>query len=73
MDLKLNRIYIGRKSLRKEAKKVYDWCNANDTLLMKLRLAGWYGKGFKIWQNHDTARFGSQNILSKFKLLLTIF
>ena len=44
-----DRIYIGRESTRREIKKISDWIRANDSTLMRLRLAAWYGKGFKTW------------------------
>jgi hypothetical protein len=61
-----NRIYLSRKSLRTETRKVFDVLRSNDSLLMRLRLASWYGKGFKVLHNQDTAKFGQDTILKKF-------
>jgi hypothetical protein len=61
-----NRIYLSRKSLRTEVRKVFDVLRSNDSLLMRLRLASWYGKGFKVLHNQDTAKFGQDTILKKF-------
>ena len=56
------RMYIGHKSTRLELLKIHDFVNANDSVLMKLKLVCNYSKGFRIWYNQDTARF-SLNIM----------
>jgi len=66
MGVNINRIYIGRKSPRVELFKIHNWIRANDSVLMRLRLSCWYGKGVKTWYNQDTARFGQDTILKKF-------
>jgi hypothetical protein len=42
-----DRIYIGWKSSRLELKKIMNWIKANDSILTKLNIISWYGKGFK--------------------------
>lgn len=60
-----NKVYIGSKSSRMEAKKEYDKINFNSSTLMKLRLQSWLGKGFRKWiLNHPN--YGSTDILSKY-------
>ena len=66
LDRPRDRIYLGRKSNRLEMRKLHDWVRANDSLLMRLRLVSWLAKGYKCWYIQDTARFGTNNIFSKF-------
>ena len=66
MEVDSNRVYLGRKSPRVELYKIHNWVKANDTTLMNLRLACWYGKGFKTWYNQDTARYGNDSLIKKF-------
>ncbi len=71
MGVARDRIYMGRKSPRVELWKIHNWIRTVDDTLMKLHLSAWYDKGFKVWQNQDTAKYGSQIILSKYILLDT--
>lgn len=48
-----NRIYYGRKSPKTEMYKMHTWINANDSLLMDLRLVGTISKGIRFWQDWD--------------------
>jgi hypothetical protein len=50
-----NHIYIGRKSQRGVAKGINTWAMHNSDELMRLRLVGWYAKGFRTFVNGDSA------------------
>ncbi|MFN8360313.1 MAG: T9SS type A sorting domain-containing protein [Candidatus Kapaibacterium sp.] len=66
MQVRPDRVFLGRKSQRLELTKLYTWIDAFNDTLMHLRLVGWFSKGFKDWGNWDTARYDTVNILSKF-------
>lgn len=66
LGIERDRVYIGRKSSRLEIFKKHLWVKQNDSILMRLKLVCWYGKGFKTWYNQDTARFGNENLFKKF-------
>ncbi|MBM2817199.1 MAG: hypothetical protein HW421_3961 [Ignavibacteria bacterium] len=48
-----NRIYRGMRSPRVEIYKTHAWINQVDSILMRLRLACIYSKGYKTWFNQD--------------------
>ncbi|HPI20548.1 MAG TPA: hypothetical protein PKY56_09275 [Candidatus Kapabacteria bacterium] len=47
-----DKLYIGRRSLRLELKKIHDQIRRCEDELMKLRLVAWMGKGYRLWNNH---------------------
>ncbi len=51
MDVPKNRIFVGKRSIRREMKRLHNWVRTNESTLMDLRLQAWYGKGYKIWYN----------------------
>ncbi len=55
MQVKPNRIYLGRKSQRTAMKKLHDYIMANSDTLMGLKLVTWHAKGFKEWTTSDPA------------------
>ncbi len=52
LDRPKDKLYVGRRSLRKEMKRVHDQIRRCENELMKLRLVAWMGKGFRLWNNH---------------------
>ncbi|HPI20168.1 MAG TPA: hypothetical protein PKY56_07335, partial [Candidatus Kapabacteria bacterium] len=52
LDRPANKLYIGRRSLRKEMKRLHDQIRRCEDELMKLRLVAWMGKGYRLWNNH---------------------
>jgi hypothetical protein len=55
MKIPANRLYLGRKSARTEAKKVHDWVRAVEDDLLELNLRAWVGKGYKMYhRTHPT-------------------
>jgi hypothetical protein len=70
MGVPRGRVYMGRKSMRREVMKAHDFISVNDSLLMSMRLVSWFGKGFYFYQTGDTSLF-SRYIVSdpdKFKV-----
>ena len=57
MQISHGRVYFGRKSMRREVMKAHDFISANDSILMKMKLVSWFGKGFYILKTGDTASF----------------
>ncbi|MGA2296799.1 MAG: hypothetical protein ABSG15_04535 [FCB group bacterium] len=53
MGINPNRIYIGRKSVRLELKKVHDYTDILKDKLCNLRFLACYGKGYKGWYIQD--------------------
>ncbi|MFN8359664.1 MAG: T9SS type A sorting domain-containing protein [Candidatus Kapaibacterium sp.] len=53
----VDRVYLGRKSMRREVMKAHDFIYNHDQLLMSMRLVSWFGKGFYFYQTGDTAMF----------------
>lgn len=51
----VDRIYLGRKSNRVVTKGIHEWIRNNEAELMRLRLVGWYAKGFRTFVNGDSA------------------
>ncbi len=41
------RLYLGRKSQRREVAKAHDFIKANESTLMNMHLVSWYAKGFE--------------------------
>lgn len=66
IDVTNQRLYIGKKSTRNEIAKIHNWIRTNDSTLMRLNLATWLSKGFRLWYNQDTTKFGQDIILKKF-------
>jgi hypothetical protein len=60
------RIYMGRKSLRLETRKLHDWITINDSILMKLKLQSFYAHGYKIWYNQHPKHTNNNFILGNF-------
>ncbi|MFN8359428.1 MAG: T9SS type A sorting domain-containing protein [Candidatus Kapaibacterium sp.] len=53
----VDRVYLGRKSMRREVMKAHDFIYNHDQLLMSMRLVSWFGKGFYFYQTGDTTMF----------------
>ena len=55
LGIKPNRLYVGIKSNRLALYKVHSWITqpSIDSILMRLRLACQYSKGFRVWYNQD--------------------
>ncbi len=66
MGVDSDRVYIGMKSIRTELLKFNSYLRAVESDLMDLRLAASYCKGYREWYNQDTTNYGSQNLLSEF-------
>ena len=60
-----DRLYLGRKSIRKEMKKIHDWVKYNQNELLNIKLAAWYGIGYKEFYNQDPI-FISDTVLKKY-------
>ena len=52
LDRPKDKLYVGRRSLRKEMKRLHDQIRRCEYELMKLRLVAWMGKGYRLWNNH---------------------
>lgn len=57
MGVPQGRVYLGRKSMRREVMKAHDFILENDATLMKMKLVSWFGKGFYIVKTGDTTTF----------------
>ncbi|MBS1537211.1 MAG: T9SS type A sorting domain-containing protein [Bacteroidetes bacterium] len=57
MGVPQGRVYWGRKSMRREVMKAHDFILANDSILMKMKLVSWFGKGFYIFKTGDSTTF----------------
>ena len=66
MHIQPNRIYIGTKSIRTELWKTNQFLIKNNDLLMDLRLAASYSKGFRTWNNYDEDTYGTTNVMNRF-------
>jgi len=59
-----DRIYIGRKSVRLEIRKIHSWIRAIENTLINLRLQSYWAKGYRKWYSqHPTLEY---NLTSKF-------
>ncbi|OGU41382.1 MAG: hypothetical protein A2X61_13015 [Ignavibacteria bacterium GWB2_35_12] len=66
MGIDSSRIYIGLKSARAELARFHKWIDVVEDTLMDLKLSAWYGKGYKIFQLQDSAKYGDSSLLSHF-------
>ncbi|MBL7997954.1 MAG: T9SS type A sorting domain-containing protein, partial [Candidatus Kapabacteria bacterium] len=64
------RIYLGRKTLRREIVKIHDFVYHNESTIMKMKLHSWFAKGYYIRESGDTAAFKRIMKLDTSKILL---
>ncbi|MBM2816935.1 MAG: hypothetical protein HW421_3697 [Ignavibacteria bacterium] len=61
-----DRIFLGLRSPRTEMYKTHAWIKNVDSILMRLRLACVYSKGFKTWYDQDPKFSSNNKIIKKF-------
>ncbi|HOV91620.1 MAG TPA: hypothetical protein PLC04_00870 [Candidatus Kapabacteria bacterium] len=62
LNIDSSRYYVGRKSMRREFKKISEWVRYNDSILMKLRLQASYYKGFQRFYTQNP-KYTTDNII----------
>jgi hypothetical protein len=57
IGVRRNRVYIGKKSMRREVMKIHDLIHNNDALFMDMKLMASFHKGLFIFTSGDTSTF----------------
>ncbi|MDT3738223.1 MAG: T9SS type A sorting domain-containing protein [Candidatus Kapabacteria bacterium] len=65
MGVLIDRIFMGKKSVRLEMRKLHDWVRNNEGTLMNLKLQAWFGKGYTVLYNQRRT-FASDSMFKKF-------
>src|SRR5262249_52278206 len=71
MGIEKNRYYIGRKSTRREYKKISEFIKSQDSILMRLQLRAVVSKGFRYFYNQKYNNANPYDTL--FKSYLNIY